>query len=178
MHNINKSRVSLLKQVAMWPSWIAELLKYPCDYRTDHYNPTCPGINSETSHANEGLCAYPAIPVKFHNCNDSVMRVVGNLRVPTKPQGTSCRKPRGSPWSSPLRLDGSRDDQVGEAVLVERSSEEAKSLKLRAKGLSGCHSSEQQPRQPDGGPEGQIKGLLSRHITKKKRAKGSSKLKH
>jgi hypothetical protein len=39
---------------------------------------------------------------------------------------------------------------------------------VRAKGLSGCHSSEQQPRQPDGGPEGQIKGLLSRHITLRK----------
>ncbi len=32
---------------------------------------------------------------------------------------------------------------------------EAKSLKLRAKGLSGCHPSGQQPRQPDGGPKGQ-----------------------
>ncbi len=65
-----------------------------------------------------------------------------------------------------------------EAGPVEQSSVKAKSLKLRAKGLSGCHSSEQQPRQPDGGPEGQIKGLLSRHITKENRAKGSSILKH
>ncbi len=31
--------------------------------------------------------------------------------------------------------DGSRDDQAGEAGLVEQSSAEAKSLKLRAKGL-------------------------------------------
>jgi hypothetical protein len=72
------------------------------------------------------------------------MRVVGNLQVPTKRssiQGTSCSKPRGSPGSSPLRSDGSRDDQAGEAGLVEQSSAEAKSLKLRAKGLSGCHPS-------------------------------------
>ncbi len=76
-------------------------------------------------------------------------------------QGTSCIKPRGSPESSPLRSDGSRDDQAWEAGPEEQSSAEAKSLKLRAKGLSGCHPSGQQPRQPDGGPEGQNKKLLS-----------------
>jgi hypothetical protein len=53
---------------------------------------------------------------------------------------------------------------VGEAGPVEQSSAEPRVSKLRAKGLSGCHSSEQQPRQPDGGPAGQIKGLLSWHI--------------
>ncbi len=42
--------------------------------------------------------------------------------------GTSCSKPRGSPGSSPFRSDGSRDDQEGEAGLVEQSSAEAKSL--------------------------------------------------
>jgi hypothetical protein len=61
---------------------------------------------------------------------------------------------------SPLRSDGSRDDQAGEAGPVEQSSAEAKSLKLRAKGLSGCHSRERQPGQPDEGPEGQIEELL------------------
>jgi hypothetical protein len=90
------------------------------------------------------------------------MRVVGNLRVPTGTQGTSCFKPRESPGSSPpgsspLRSDGSRDDQAGEAGLVEHSSAEAKSLKLKAKGLSGCHPSGQQPRQPDGRARGPIK---------------------
>jgi hypothetical protein len=48
---------------------------------------------------------------------------------------------------------------------VEQSSAEAKSLKLRAKGLSGCHPSGQKPRQPDGGPEGRNKELLSRQFT-------------
>ncbi len=67
---------------------------------------------------------------------------------------------------------------MGKADPVEQSSAEAKSLKLRAKGLSGCHSSEQQSRQPDGGPGGQIKGLLSQHVTKRNRDKSSSKLKH
>jgi hypothetical protein len=42
----------------------------------------------------------------------------------------------------------------GEAGPVEHCSAEAKSLKLRAKGLSGCHPSGQQPRQPDGEPKG------------------------
>jgi hypothetical protein len=58
---------------------------------------------------------------------------------------------------SPLRSDGSHDDQVGEAGPVERGSAEAKSLKLEAKGLSGCHPSGQQPRQPDGRARDQIK---------------------
>ncbi len=39
----------------------------------------------------------------------------------------------------------------GEAGPVEESSAEAKSLKLRAEGLSGYHPSGQQLRQPDGG---------------------------
>jgi hypothetical protein len=63
----------------------------------------------------------------------------------------------GSRGSSPLRLDGSRDDQAGEAGPVEHSSAEAKSLKLKAKGLSGCHPSGQQPRQPDGEARGRLK---------------------
>ncbi len=41
---------------------------------------------------------------------------------------------------------------MGEAGPVEQSSAEAKSFKLRAKGLSDFYSSEQQPWQPDGGP--------------------------
>jgi hypothetical protein len=49
----------------------------------------------------------------------------------------------------------------GRAGPVEQSSAEAKSLKLRAKDLSGYYSSEQQPRQPDREPMGQVKGLLS-----------------
>jgi hypothetical protein len=81
-------------------------------------------------------------------------------------QETSHIKPRGSLGSSPLRSDGSRDDQAGEAGLVEQSSAEAKSLKLRAKGLSGCHPSGQQPRQPDGGPEGQIKNYSHDNLLK------------
>jgi hypothetical protein len=35
-------------------------------------------------------------------------------------------------------------------------------------GLSGCYSSEHQRRQPDRGPEGQIKRLLSGHVTARK----------
>ncbi len=81
------------------------------------------------------------------------MRIVGIYEFLLDTQGTSCFKPRGSPGSSPLRSDGSRDDQAGEAGPVEHSSAEAKSLKLEAKGLSCCHPSGQHPRQPDGRPE-------------------------
>jgi hypothetical protein len=53
---------------------------------------------------------------------------------------------------------------VGEAGLVEHSSAEAKSLKLEAKGLSGCHPSGQQPMQPDGKARGQIKDYSHNNI--------------
>ncbi len=70
--------------------------------------------------------------------------------------------------SSPLRSDGSRNGQAGEAGEagpVEQWSAEAKSLKLRAKGLSDCHPSGQQPRQPDGGPGGRIKNYSHDKLT-------------
>jgi hypothetical protein len=57
--------------------------------------------------------------------------------------------------------------------LVEQSSAEAKSLKLRAKGLSGCHPSGQQPRQPDGGPEGQIKNYSHNNLLKETELKAA-----
>jgi hypothetical protein len=77
--------------------------------------------------------------------------------------------------SSPLRSVGSSNGQAGEAGPVEQCSAEAKSLKLTAKGLSGCHPSGQQPRQPDGGPEGQIKNYSHDNLLKETNqwAKGS-----
>jgi hypothetical protein len=48
-------------------------------------------------------------------------------------KGHSAAGQRRSPWSSPLKSDGSQDDQAGEAGLVERSSAEAKSLKTSVK---------------------------------------------
>ncbi len=49
------------------------------------------------------------------------MRVARILRVPTIPlKGHSASGQGGSAWSSPLRLDGSRDDQAGEAGPVEQ----------------------------------------------------------
>jgi hypothetical protein len=81
-------------------------------------------------------------------------------------QETSYIKPRGPLGSSPLRSDGSCNGQAGEAGLVEQCSAKAKSLKLRAKGLSGCHPSGQQPRQPDRGPEGRIKDYSHDNLLK------------
>ncbi len=74
--------------------------------------------------------------------------------------------PRGSPGSNPLRSDGFRDDQAGEAGPVEHGSAKAKSLKLEAKGLSSCHPSGQQPRQPDGKARGQIKDYSHNNFRK------------
>ncbi len=59
-----------------------------------------------------------------------------------------------------------KDNQATEAGLVEQSSAEAKSLKLRAKGLSGYHPSGQQLRQPDGLPEGHIKNYSHNNLLK------------
>jgi hypothetical protein len=62
---------------------------------------------------------------------------------------------------------------VGEAGPVEQSSVEAKSFKLRAKGLSSCHPSGQQPRQPDGGPDGQIKNYSHDSLLKETELKAA-----
>jgi hypothetical protein len=47
------------------------------------------------------------------------MKVAGYYGFLLCTQGTFRFKPRGSSWSSPLRSDGSRDNQAGEAGLVE-----------------------------------------------------------
>jgi hypothetical protein len=85
-------------------------------------------------------------------------------------QRTSCFKPRGSPGSSPLRSDGSRDDQAGEAGPEEHSSAEAKSLKTKGQGAVWGHPSGRQPRQPDGGPEGQVKNYSHDNLLKENKA--------
>jgi hypothetical protein len=84
------------------------------------------------------------------------MRVVGNLRVPTGRSRDISHQAKGIIGIESTQIRCSRNDQAGEAGPVEQSSAKANSLKLRAKGLSGCYPSGQQPRQPDGGPEGQI----------------------
>ncbi len=88
------------------------------------------------------------------------------MRVPTGHSRDILLQAKGSPRSSQLRSDGSRDDQVGEAGPVEHSSAEAKNLKLKAKGLSGCHPSGQQLRQPDGEARGRIKDYSHNNIQK------------
>jgi hypothetical protein len=52
-----------------------------------------------------------------------------------------------------------------EAGPVEHCSAEAKSLKTKGQGTAGCHPSGQQLRQPDGGPEGQIKNYSHDKLT-------------
>jgi hypothetical protein len=105
-----------------------------------------------------------------------VTRVVGNLRVPTKRSRDILQQAKGITLIESTQIrrsDGSRDDQAGEAGPVEQSSAEAKSLKLRAKGLPGCHPSGQQPRQPDRGPEGQIKNYSHGNLLKKAELKAA-----
>ncbi len=79
------------------------------------------------------------------------MRVVGSSRVPTGHSRDILLQAKGITGIESTQIDGSSDDQAGEAGPVEHSSAEAKNLKLKAKGLSGCHPSGQHPRQQDGG---------------------------
>ncbi len=84
----------------------------------------------------------------------------------------------GSPGSSPLRSDGSRDDQVGEAGPVEHNSAEAKSLKTRGQGtvlLPPQWATAEAARREGPRPN---KGLLSQQFTKEHRALSSSDWKH
>jgi hypothetical protein len=65
------------------------------------------------------------------------MRVVRKLPVPTKRSRDILQHAKGITLiesTSPLRSDGSRDDQAGEAGPVEQSSAEAKSLKTKGQG--------------------------------------------
>ncbi len=55
--------------------------------------------------------------------------------------------------------------------MVEQSSVEAKSLKTKGKRLPGCHPGGQQPRQPDGGPEGEIKNYSHDNLLKETKLK-------
>ncbi len=56
----------------------------------------------------------------IRNNNDSVMKVPGRLRVPTlHSRDILLQAKGGSSWLSPLRSDGSRDDQAAEAGPVE-----------------------------------------------------------
>ncbi len=61
----------------------------------------------------------------------------------------------------------------GRLVRWSKAQRRPRVSKLRAKGLSGCHPSGQQLRQPDGGPGGQIKAICL-----KKQGLSSSDWKH
>jgi hypothetical protein len=82
------------------------------------------------------------------------MRVAGKLRGPTKRSRDILHQAKGITGIKSTQIRWIYYDQAEEAGPVEQSSAEAKSLKLRAKGLSGCQPSRQQPRQPDGGARG------------------------
>jgi hypothetical protein len=85
-------------------------------------------------------------------------------------QGTSCIKPWGSPLSIPLRSDGSRDDQAGEAGPVEQSSAEAKSLKTKGQETVQLPLKWATAKAARRGPVGQIKGYSHDMCTEEKRA--------
>ncbi len=85
-------------------------------------------------------------------------------------QGTSCFKPKGSPGSSPLRSDDSRDDQAGEAGPVEHGSAEAKSLKTKGQGTVRLPPQWATTEAARRGPEGQLKNYSHDNLLKENRA--------
>ncbi len=93
-------------------------------------------------------------------------------------QGTSCFKPRESPGSSPLRSDGSRDDQAGEAGPVEQNSAEGKSLNTKGLGTVRLPPQWPTPEAARRGARGPNKELLSWQFTKGNKAENSSDWKH
>ncbi len=100
-------------------------------------------------------------------CNDGIMRVVGNLWVPTghsrdillQAKGITGIKSTqirwfsqwssGGGWSGRAKLSGGQECQT------------------KGQELSGCHPSWQQPKQPDGRARGPNTGLLSKQFTKR-----------
>jgi hypothetical protein len=101
------------------------------------------------------------------------MRVVGNLGFLLSAQGTSCIKPRGSPGSSLLRSDGSRDDQAGEAGPVEHRSAEAKSLKTKGQGTVRLPPQWATTKAARRGAEGQIKNYFHDNLLKETELKAA-----
>jgi hypothetical protein len=99
--------------------------------------------------------------------------------VPTKCSRDILQQAKGSPWSSPLRSDGSRDDQVGEASRVEQSSVEAKSLKTKGQGTVWLLLKWAAVEAARRGASGPNNGLLSWHVYQRKgELKSSSLMKH
>jgi hypothetical protein len=110
-------------------------VKYLCDYGIDNCNPVCLcvsswGIRSHdpeffVSSAGSHVASWKTIELPsslaascltLHNCNVSVTRVAKRLQVPTMgPRDILHQAKGGSSCSSPLRSDGSREDQAGEA---------------------------------------------------------------
>jgi hypothetical protein len=61
----------------------------------------------------------------------------------------------------------------GRLVQLRKAQQRPRVSKLRSKGLSCCHPSGQQPRQPDGEPEGQIKSYSHDNLLKEAELKAA-----
>ncbi len=61
---------------------------------------------------------FRAVPVESHNCNDSITRVAGRLRVPTMHSRDILHQAKGDHLGR-VHSDGSREYQAGEAGPVE-----------------------------------------------------------
>ncbi len=108
-----------------------------------------------------------AVPVKFHNCNDSVTRVAGDYGFLLCAQRTSCIRPKGD------HLGRVRPDQMvlemirwfSRAIAQQRS----RVSKLGLKGLSDYYSNEMAvgtARREASGPN--KKATLMKHLLKER----------
>jgi hypothetical protein len=116
-----------------------------------------------------------AVPVEFRNCNDSVTRVIRNLRVPPQHSRDILQLAKGiilvkstqiwwfSKWSG-------RGGWSGRAIAQRRP----RVSKLGLKGLSDYHSNETALEAARQGASEPNKGLLSWHVSQKGELKSSS----
>ncbi len=100
-------------------------------------------------------------------CQESIREFMGSYWAL---KGHPASRQGGSPGSSPLRSDGSHDDQAGEAGPVEHCSAEAKSLKTRGQGTVRLPPQWAATEAARGEGQRPNKGLLSRKFTKEHRA--------
>jgi hypothetical protein len=71
----------------------------------------------DNEYKNNGQCNTDWILRLQGQCHENIWNITGSYYAL---KGHSASGQGGSSWSSPLRSDGSQDDQVGEAGLVEQ----------------------------------------------------------
>jgi hypothetical protein len=132
--NMNKTEGRMLTDLFSWGlniMWSCNQQLQPCLPRCLSRGPKCLAVDFllfqqvhlgpfGTHRTLQQFCCFlPPVPVIFQNHKDGIMRAAGILQVPNMCSRDILQQAKGITWSSPLRSDGSRDDQAGETCPVE-----------------------------------------------------------